>query len=91
MDERSLEFRDSHASSSRESFLEFARSTDLGQHSGYNHFSQDRDCEICQTTKITRDPCRRRIGRAVLQKIWVIQINNNNDRYAVVAQDLFSQ
>ena len=63
MDERVLEHRDSHASSSHESSLEPLRSVDLGKHSVYNHFPKDRDCEICQRTKITRVPCRRRIGR----------------------------
>ena len=38
---------------------------DLGKHSVYTHFPKDRNCEICQRTKITRAPCRRRIGGAV--------------------------
>ena len=42
-----------------------ARSADLGKHSVYTHFPKDRNCEICQRTKITRAPCRRRIGRVV--------------------------
>ena len=29
------------------------------------HFPKDRNCEICQRTKITRAPCRRRIGGVV--------------------------
>ena len=56
---------DSHASSSHEPSLEPtpARSADLGEHSVYTHFPKDRNCEICKRTKITRAPCRRRIGR----------------------------
>ena len=57
----------SHASSSREMSLEptFKRRVDLRKHSVYTHLSEDRNCEICQRTKITRAPCRRRIGRVV--------------------------
>ena len=43
-----------------------ARSEDLGKHSVFSHFPKDRNCEICQRTKSTRSPCRRRIGGAVL-------------------------
>ena len=32
-----------------------------------SHFPKDRNCEICQRTKITRAPCRRRNGGAVLR------------------------
>ena len=58
---------DSHASSSHEASLERtpARSADLGKHSVYTDFPKDRNCEICQRTKITRAPCRRRNGGAV--------------------------
>ena len=42
-----------------------ARSADLGKHSVHTHFPKDRNCEICQRTKITRAPCRRRIGGVV--------------------------
>ena len=31
----------------------------------FTHFPKDRDCDICQRTKITRAPCRRRIGGAL--------------------------
>ena len=67
VDERVPEHRDSHASSSHEpSFVPTrARSEDLGKHSVYTHIFTDRNCEICQRTKITRTPCRRRIGGAV--------------------------
>ena len=61
--------RDSHASSSHGSSLKQLpeRSADLGKHSVYTHFPKDRNCEICQRTKITRAPCRRRMGRVVLR------------------------
>ena len=65
MDERVPEQRDSHASSSHEPSLEPTRSVDLGKHSVYTHFPKDRSCEMCQRTKITRAPCKRRIGGAV--------------------------
>ena len=67
LDDRVPERRDSHASSSHEPSLEptTTRSVDLGKHSVETHFPNDRNCEICQRTKITRDPWRRRIGRAV--------------------------
>ena len=60
VDERVPEHTDSHASSSQEPSLK-----PMGKHSFYTHFPKDRNCEICQRTKITRAPCRRRIGRAV--------------------------
>ena len=67
VDDRVPERRDSHASSSHEVSLEPTptRSADLGKHSVFNHFPKDRNGEICQRTKITRAPCRRRIGGAV--------------------------
>ena len=67
MDGRVPERRDSHASSSHEQSLEPMRSVDLGKHSVYTHFPKDRDCEICQRSKITSAPCRRRIGGAALR------------------------
>ena len=67
MDDRVPEHGDSHASSSHGLSLEPTRSADLGKHSVYTHFPEDRNCEICQRTKITRAPCRRRICRVVLR------------------------
>ena len=99
-------FGDSHASSSHEVSLEPtpARSVDLGEHSVETHFPKDRNCEICQRTKITRAPCRRRIGGAVppaenfgdliTADHKVLSENcesRNNHRYAVVVQDLATQ
>ena len=56
VDDRVPERRDSHASSSHEVSLEptFKRREDLGKHSVYTHFPKDRNCEICQRTKITK-------------------------------------
>ena len=67
VDDRVLERRHSHTSSSHEPSLEPApaRSVDLGKHSVQTHFPKDRNCEICQRTNITMAPCRRRIGGAV--------------------------
>ena len=96
----------SHASSSHEVSLEptFRRREDLSKHSVETHFPKDRSCEICQRTKITRAPCRRRNGEAVprAEKIGdlitadhkVLSENcesRNNHRFAVVVQDLATQ
>ena len=98
------EQRDSHASSSHEPSLEPTKSVDLGEHSVYTHFPKDRNCEICQRTKITRAPCTRRIGTVVpraenfgdlitadheVLSEWCE--SRNNHRYAVVVQDLSTQ
>ena len=106
MDDRVPERRDSHASSSHEPSLEPTptRSVDLGKHSVYTHFPKDRNCEICQRTKITRAPCRRRIGGAVPRAENFGDLitadhkvlsegceSRNNHRYAVVVQDLATQ
>ena len=97
---------DSHASSSHEASSEliFKRREDLCKHSVYTHFPKDRNCEICQRTKITRAPCRRRNGEAVPRAAncgdlitadhKVLSDNcesRNNHRYAVVVQDLATQ
>ena len=96
----------SHASSSHEVSLEptTKRSADLGKHSVKTHFPKDQICEICQRTKITRAPCRRRNGGAVPRAEnfgdlitadhKVLSDNcesRNNHRYAVVVQDLATQ
>ena len=106
MDDRVLECRDSDASSSHEASLEptAKRREDLGGHSVKTHFPKDRNCEICQRTKITRAPCRRRIGGAVPRAENVGDLitadhkvlsegceSRNNHRYAVVVQDLATQ
>ena len=58
---------DSHASSSHKVSLEptTKRREDLGKHNVQTHFPEDRNCEICKRTKITRAPCRKRNGEAV--------------------------
>ena len=97
----------SHASSSHdEASLEptTKRREDLGRHSVDTHFHKDRNCEICERTKITRAPCRRRNGEAVPRAVnfgdlitadhKVLSDNcesRNNHRYAVVVQDLATQ
>ena len=106
VDEIVPEHRDSHASSSHEPSLEptLARSEDLGKHSVETHFPKDRNCEICQRTKITRAPCRRRIGGAVPgaenfgdlitadhQVLSESCESRNNHRYAIAVQDLATQ
>ena len=52
-------YESSHVNSSYEASLEptTKRREDLGMHSVYTFFLQDRNCEICQRTKITRAPC----------------------------------
>ena len=106
VDDRVPERRDSHASSSHELSSEptSARSEDLGKHSVYTHFPTDRNCEICQRTKITRAPCRRRIGGAVPRAEHFVDLitadhkvlsesceTRNKCRYAIVVQDLATQ
>ena len=106
MDDRVLERKDSHASSSHEPSSEPAptRRVDLGKHSVYTHFPKNRNCEICQRTTITRAPCRRRNGEALPRAAnfgdlitadhKVLSDNcesRNNHRYAVVVQDLATQ
>ena len=104
VDDKVPEHRDSHASSSHEPSFEPVRSTDLGKHSDYTHYPKDRNCEICQRTKLTRAPCRRRIGRVVLRAEHVGVLTTaehkvlsegceyrNSHQYAVVVQDLVTQ
>ena len=106
VDDRVPEQRYSHVSSSHEPSSEptSTRSVDLGKHSNYTHFPKDRNCEICQRTKITSAPCRRRTGGAVprAKKFGdlitadhkVLSDNcesRNNHRCAVVVQDLATQ
>ena len=106
VDDRVPECRDSHASSSHEVSSEptSTRSEDLGKHSIYAHFLEDRNCEICQRTKFTMAPCRRRNGGAVPRAENFGDLitadhkvlsegceSRNNHRYAVVVQDLATQ
>ena len=106
MDKRVPEHRDSHASSSNEVSLEptSKRREELGKQSVKTHVLKDRSCEICQRTKITRAPCTRRNGGALLRAenfgdlitadhIFLSESceSRNNHRYAVVVQDLATQ
>ena len=45
-----------------------------GKHSIFTHFTNDRNCNICLRTKITRASCRRRIeySRARSENCWLI-------------------
>ena len=106
VDDRVPERRDSHASSCHEPSLEptLTRSVDLGKHSVYTHFPRDRNCEICQRTKITRAPCRIRIGGALPRAENFGDLiradhkvlsegceSRNNHRSAIVVQDVATQ
>ena len=96
----------SHASSSHEASLEptAKRREDLGKHKVHTHFPKDRNCDLCKRTKISRAPCRRRNGEAVLRAEKLGDLitadhkvlsdsceSRNNHRYAVVVQDLAAQ
>ena len=96
----------SHANSSHEASLEppTKRREDLGKHNVHTHFPEDRNCEICKRTKITRAPCKRRNGDAVPGAVNFGDLitadhkdlndnceSRNNHRHAVVVQDLATQ
>ena len=105
VDESVPEHRDA-SSSSQELLLE-PRATAVsgsGEQSVLTHFPKDRNCEICQRTKITGAPCRRRIGGVVprAEKFGDLITadhkvlsesceSRNNHRYAIVVQDLATQ
>ena len=106
VDDEIPEHRDSHASSSHEVSSEptFKRREDLCKHSVSTHFPKDQNCEICQRTKITWAPRRRRnrgavpraekFGDLITADHKVLSDNcesRNNHRYAVVVQDLATQ
>ena len=59
VDDTVPEHRVSHASSSHEPSLEPMRSVDLRKHSVYTHFPKDRNCEICQRTKMIKGPVQK--------------------------------
>ena len=103
VDDRVPEHRDSHTSCSDEVSLEPTRSVDLGKHSVYTHFPKDRNCEICQRTKITRAPVQKMYWQSrascknfgdLIADHKVLSDNcesRNNHRCAVVVQDLGTQ
>ena len=59
------------------------------------HFPKDRNCEVCFRTKMTRDPCGKRTGQALLQAEKFGDDegceSRDNYRYAVVVQDFATQ
>ena len=76
----------------------------LGKPSLYIHIPKDRNCEICKKTKITRAPCRKRTGEAIPRAENFGDLitadhkvlsegceSRNNQRHAVVVQDLATQ
>ena len=99
VDDEVPERRDSHASSSHEPSSEPTPARErICVNTVFILTSlQDRNCEICQRTKITRAPCRRRVGGAVprAEKIGDLITadqkvlresceSRNNHRFAVV-------
>ena len=72
VDDRVREHGDSHASSSHGLSLEPTRSAELGKQSVKTHFPKDRNCEICQRTKITRAPVQKTHwqSRTSCRKFW---------------------
>ena len=74
------------------------------KHSIHTHFPEDRNCEVSLRTKMTRAPCRRRTGAALLRAEKFGDLitadhkvfnedgeSRNNHRYAIVVQDLATQ
>ena len=70
----------------------------------YTHFPKDRNCDVCLRTKITKASCRRRTGEVLprAEKVWCLDNSGSqspqrggefrdNQRYAVVVQDLATQ
>ena len=64
-DEGVLASRDTPANTSQGSDSERPAKVVSRKRSLFTHFSQERNCEICKRTKITRAPCRKRAGDAV--------------------------
>ena len=65
---------DSHASSSHEASLKpiFKRREDLGKHSVETHFPEDRNCEICKRTKITRLHAEDAVAKPYLELTFLV-------------------
>ena len=104
MDESVPAHRDAPASSSRESASEPRGRVLSDRHSIYTQIPKDRNFDICKKTKITRAPCRKRIGAAAPLAENVGDLitadhkvlcegceSRDNNRYAVVVQDLATQ
>ena len=74
------------------------------KHSILTHFTKDRNCKVCNRTKIATAPCRKRTGTAIprAENFGDLMTANhkvlsdgsesrNNRRYSVVVQDLSTQ
>ena len=74
------------------------------KHSIFTQFPEDRNCDVCLRTKMTRAPCRRRTAEAVprAEKFGDLTTadhkvlndegeSRNHHRYAVVVRDLATQ
>ena len=80
------------------------RGDETFKHSIFTHFTKDWNWKVCNRTKITRTPCRKRTGTAIPRaenfgdlmtaKNKVLSDGSeswNNRRYSVVVQDLSTQ
>ena len=73
VDDCIVEHKDSHATSFPEVSLEPTPKRSEGlEHSVHAHSPKDGNCEICQRTKISRAPCRKRNGGAVLPRAEIL-------------------
>ena len=103
-DERLSASRDTPTSIFLESNHEPPRKVVSSKHSTFTHFPKDQNCEICKRTKITRALCKKRTGNTVLRAAFFGDLikadhkvlseeceSRNNNRYAVVVQDLATQ
>ena len=75
------------------------------KHGIYTHFLKDRNSEVCKRTRMTRAPCRMRNGEEAVPRAEIFGdlttadqkvVNEgseprDNDRHAVVVQDLATQ
>ena len=97
-------FAPAHISHDSDSERPMKEASTSWMHSVYTLFPKDRNCEICQRTKITRAPCRKRNGGVVhrAEKFGDLITadhkvlsegcgSRNNHRYAVVVQDSATQ
>ena len=96
--------RDTPANTSQDSDAERPTKVASRKHSIYTHFPNDRNCEICKRSKITRAPCRKRTGVAVPwaenfgdlitadhKVLNEVGETRNKHRDAVVVQDFATQ
>ena len=96
--------RETAANTSQDSDSERPAKVESRRRSVHTHFPTDRNCEVCKRAKMTRAPCRRRTGDAVLraENFGDLMTTNhkvlsegcesrNNHRNAVVVQDSATQ